>query len=253
MNFDVIPAIDLRDGRVVRLRQGDYAQQTNYGVEPLALASEYADAGARWLHVVDLDGARGGALVNLAIIQDMARGTMAVQAGGGVRSEADVQRLLDVGVSRVVVGSVAVREPDRVHEWLVRFGAERLCIALDTRWIDGAWRLPSDGWMQAGAGTLEEFAQGYVGAGARHVLCTDISRDGMLAGPNIDLYRHLSLRFPSLQVIASGGVRDARDVRDVRAAGAGGVVLGRSLLEGRLGLSEALACQELDDMQATPC
>lgn len=243
MSFDVIPAIDLREGQVVRLRQGDYAQQTIYPIEPVVLAREYATAGARWLHVVDLDGARGGALVNLAVIQAMARNGMAVQAGGGVRNEADVQRLLDVGASRVVVGSVAVREPQRVHVWLGRFGADRLCIALDTRWIDDAWRLPSDGWTQAGAGTLEDLAHGYVGAGAKHVLCTDISCDGMLAGPNIALYRHLSRQFPSLQIIASGGVRDARDVREVQAAGAGGVVLGRSLLEGRLELKEALACQ----------
>jgi phosphoribosylformimino-5-aminoimidazole carboxamide ribotide isomerase len=248
MNFDVIPAIDLRAGQVVRLRQGDYNRQTNYAKAPLELAGEYADAGARWLHVVDLDGARDGAMVNIEVIKAIAQGAMKVQAGGGVRSEGDVQRLFDAGVSRVVVGSVAVREPAKVYDWLARFGAERLCVALDTRCVDGIWCLPSEGWTRAGAGTLDELAATYVQAGARHVLCTDIARDGMLAGPNIELYRHLSAQFPSLQVIASGGVRDARDVREVHAAGAGGVVLGRSLLEGRLELGEALAVQE-----SAPC
>lgn len=243
MSFDIIPAIDLRAGTVVRLRQGDYAQQTSYGVAPLVLARRYAEDGATWLHVVDLDGARDGTLANLKVIEAIAQGLMAVQAGGGVRGEDDLQRLFDAGVSRVVVGSLAVREPTRMCEWLARFGAERLCIALDTRRIDGVWRLPSEGWTRTGSGTLDELAQRYADAGARHVLCTDIDRDGMASGPNVDLYRHLATSFPSLRVIASGGARDVRDVRAVREAGARGVVLGRSLLEGSLVLAEALACR----------
>lgn len=242
MSFAVIPAIDLRAGQVVRLRQGDYAQQTSYRVEPLVLAREYAAAGAPWLHVVDLDGARDGALANLRVIRAIADGLMPVQAGGGVRSESDLERLFDAGVSRVVVGSLAVREPDTLCAWLHRHGAERLCIALDTRRIGSAWRLPVDGWTRAGEATLDELAARYAAAGARHLLCTDIERDGMLAGPNLDLYRHLASRFPTLAVIASGGVRDASDVRAVREAGAAGVVLGRSLLEGKLSLTQALSC-----------
>lgn len=242
MTFEAIPAIDLRGGAVVRLRQGDYARQTTYSVDPIALARGYADAGARWLHVVDLDGARDGELRNLRVIEALARGTLQVQGGGGVRGDADVQRLFDAGVARVVVGSLAIRDPDRVCEWLQRFGAERLCIALDTRCIDGAWRLPSAGWTQAENGTLDELAARYAVAGARHVLCTDIECDGMLGGPNVELYRHLAARFPQLAVIASGGVHDARDVRAVRDAGACGVVLGRSLLEGSLTFAQALAC-----------
>jgi phosphoribosylformimino-5-aminoimidazole carboxamide ribotide isomerase len=226
----------------VRLRQGDYAQQTSYRVEPLSLASEYAAAGARWLHVVDLDGARHGGLANLRIIAGIADGLMAVQAGGGVRSEADLQRLFDAGVSRVVVGSLAVKEAKTVCAWLARYGAERLCIALDTRCIDGVWRLPSDGWTHTGTGTLDVLIATYADAGAKHVLCTDIERDGMSTGPNLNLYRHLASGFPGLVLIASGGVRDAADVRAVRAAGAAGVVLGRSLLEGGLTLADAFAC-----------
>jgi phosphoribosylformimino-5-aminoimidazole carboxamide ribotide isomerase len=242
VNFDIIPAIDLRDGNVVRLRQGDYSQQTSYRVDPLRLAQDYAASGAYWLHVVDLDGARSGSLANFRLIEALAGTAIQVQAGGGVRSEDDVERLFDAGVARVVLGSVAVREPARVEDWLTRYGPERLCIALDTREENGVWRLPSEGWTQTEAPTLEALAPRYAAAGAIHVLCTDIHRDGMLAGPNLGLYAHLRELVPNLRVQASGGVRDIADIRAVRELGLAGVVLGRSLLEGRFTLAEALAC-----------
>lgn len=242
MTFTVIPAIDLRGGCVVRLKQGDYAQQTVYADDPLVVGRRYAEAGAGWLHVVDLDGARAGQFDNLAVIESLARIGLQVQAGGGVRSEADVRRLRDAGVARVVVGSVAIRDPQQVAAWLAGFGAEHLVIALDTRRVDGRWSLPSAGWTQAEAGTLDQLAPWYAERGAQHLLCTDIDRDGMLAGCNLDLYRHLASSVPTLQVQASGGVRSLDDIRAARAAGAGGVILGRALLEGRFGLREALAC-----------
>lgn len=242
MNFTVIPAIDLRDGNVVRLRQGDYSQQTSYRVDPLRLAQDYAAAGASWLHVVDLDGARAGSLANFRLIEALAGTAVQLQAGGGVRSEADVQRLLDAGVSRVVLGSVAVRQPELAIEWLGRYGAAQLCIALDTREQEGRWRLPSEGWTQSEAPTLDELAPRYAQAGAVHVLCTDIHRDGMLAGPNLSLYRHLRALVPQLQVQASGGVRDLADLAALREVGVAGAVLGRSLLEGQLDLKAALQC-----------
>ena len=240
--FEVVPAIDLRGGQVVRLKQGDYAQQTRYAVEPCGLARRYADAGARWLHLVDLDGARSGSLDNLAVIQSIAGDGMAIQAGGGVREEADLQRLFDAGVRRVVLGSVAIRHPERVADWLSRYGAERLTLALDTRRIDRRWTLPSAGWTEVETRTLDELAPWYAERGARHLLCTDIDRDGMLAGFNLDLYRHLSDSVPSLAVQASGGVRSLDDIRAAREAGARGVILGRALLEGRFTVEEALAC-----------
>lgn len=242
MNFTVIPAIDLREGNVVRLRQGDYSQQTSYRVDPLRLAQDYAAAGASWLHVVDLDGARGGSLANFRLIEALAGTALQVQAGGGVRSEADVQRLLDAGVSRVVLGSVAVRQPELAIAWLGRYGAAQLCIALDTREQDGRWRLPSEGWTQSEAPTLDELAPRYAQAGALHVLCTDIHRDGMLAGPNLSLYRQLRALVPQVQVQASGGVRDLADLAALREIGVAGAVLGRSLLEGQLDLKAALQC-----------
>jgi phosphoribosylformimino-5-aminoimidazole carboxamide ribotide isomerase len=240
MNCEVIPAIDLRGGQVVRLKQGDYAQQTTYAADPCELARRYADAGARWLHLVDLDGARSGNLDNLAVIRAIAVDGIRIQAGGGVREEADLQRLFDAGVHRVVLGSVAIRDPELVAGWLTRYGAERMTIALDTRRIDGRWTLPSAGWTEVEPRTLDELAPWYAARGARHLLCTDIDRDGMLAGFNLELYRHLAGQIPQMAVQASGGVRSLDDIRAAREAGAQGVILGRALLEGRFTVAEAL-------------
>ena len=241
-SFTVIPAIDLRQGKVVRLFKGDYERQTDYEVAPAALAASYADTGAEWLHVVDLDGAREGNLANLKTLRELVAAGMKVQAGGGVRSGADVERLFEAGVQRVVLGSLSVREPDTVCEWLATFGPERLTIALDTHFRDGAWRLPSAGWLEAEKATLDELAPFYADAGAKHVLSTDIDRDGTLSGPNLSLYRHLNQRVPKLVLQASGGVRELDDIRAAREAGASGIVLGRALLEGRFTLAEALTC-----------
>lgn len=242
MTFQIIPAIDLRGGRVVRLAQGDYDRQTTYPNNPFELAQSYAAAGARWLHLVDLDGAQAGELANLPVITAIARSGLRVQAGGGVRGLADVHRLFDAGVERVVLGSVAIRDPQRVAQWLARHGGERFTLALDTRWADERWTLPSAGWTQVEARTLDELAPWYAAHGARHLLSTDIERDGMLAGCNLALYRHLAALAPGLAVQASGGVRSLEDIRAVRSAGARGIILGRALLEGRFTLQQALAC-----------
>ena len=168
---------------------------------------------------------------------------MAIQAGGGVREEADVQRLFDAGVQRVVLGSVAIRDPARVADWLAKFGAERLTLALDTRHAEGRWVLPSAGWTEVEARTLDELAPWYAARGARHLLCTDIDRDGMLAGFNLDLYRHLAASVPQLALQASGGVRSLDDIRAARDAGAKAVILGRALLDGRFTVAEALGVE----------
>jgi phosphoribosylformimino-5-aminoimidazole carboxamide ribotide isomerase len=241
--MQIIPAIDLRAGQVVRLAQGDYARVTHYASDLIVLAGEYAAAGAGWLHVVDLDGARSGAFENLRVIAALTRGGMRVQAGGGVRSEDDVKRLFDVGVQRVVVGSVAVQSPELVEEWILRHGAERICIALDTRAdAQGRWMLPVKGWTESSGVELDTLAVRYSRIGAQHLLCTDVARDGMLSGPNLDLYAHLRVLVPQLAVQASGGVRDVGDVCALRAGGSAAVILGRSLLEGRLTVAEALQC-----------
>lgn len=242
MSFEVIPAIDVRDGAVVRLAQGDYARQTTYDDTPLTLALRYADAGAKRLHLVDLDAARDGGYTLHALLQSLAEdGRLQVQTGGGIRAEADVQRLLEAGAARVVIGSLAVREPPLVSDWLQRFGAERLVIALDTRRAaDGQWRLPTHGWTRDDGQRLDALLDVYAAAGARHLLCTDIDRDGMGTGPNLDLYRRLTSGWPGLRLIASGGLREAADIRGARAAGCSGIVAGKALLDGRLGITDAL-------------
>ena len=244
MSFTVYPALDIRDGQVVRLLQGDYAQQTTYGDDPLPRAQAFAAAGAQWMHLVDLDAARAGGYTLASLLARIAADTrLQVQTGGGVRCRDDVARILDAGASRVVVGSLAVREPAQVLAWLREFGAARLTIALDTRQgDDGVWRLPVHGWTETADVTLDELAVRYAQAGMQHLLCTDIARDGMLSGPNLDLYAHLSRLLPGVAVQASGGVRDVADVAAARAAGCAGAVLGKALLEGRLLLQEALAC-----------
>lgn len=242
--FTVYPAIDVREGRVVRLRQGDYAQETRYGDDPCALAARYADAGAAWLHLVDLDAARAGGYTLAPLLRAIKASTsLRVQTGGGVRERADVEAILEAGADRIVVGSLAVREPALVRGWLADFGAERIAVALDARADEsGVWRLPTHGWTEHDGAQLESILADYAGAGLRHLLCTDIARDGMLAGPNLDLYERLRALAPDVALQASGGVRDVADVIAAREAGCGGVVLGRALLEGRLDLAEALAC-----------
>ena len=242
--FTAYPAIDVRDGHVVRLLQGDYDRETRYADDPFAIAMRYADAGAQWLHLVDLDAARAGGYTLAPLLRRIADdGRLRVQTGGGVRDEAAVAAMLDAGASRVVIGSLAVREPERVVAWLARFGAERLTIALDTRRDDtGLWRLPVHGWTEHAACDLDDCLDLYRDAGARHLLCTDIARDGMLQGPNLDLYRTILARGDGFALQASGGVRDVADVAAARDAGCAGAVLGKALLEGRMTVAEALAC-----------
>lgn len=240
--FTIIPAIDLRDGRVVRLQQGDYQRQTTYDFDAVELAANYRRDGAKWLHVVDLDGARSGSLANVKTIHAIAGTGIKLQAGGGVRERDDLERLFDAGVDRVVLGSIAIREPKQVADWLPHYGRDQLTIALDSRYIDGNWTLPSAGWTETEKATLDELAEFYALAGARHLLCTDIDRDGMLAGFNLELYEYLRDIVPAMAVQASGGVRSIDDIDAARDAGASAVILGRALLEGRFSLKDALAC-----------
>ena len=248
MSFTVYPAIDVRDGRVVRLAQGDYARETRYTADPLALALRYADAGATWLHLVDLDAARSRGYTLAPLLQAIAGdGRLCVQTGGGVRDEDDVRAILDAGAARVVVGSLAVREPDRVIGWLQRYGSERIVVALDARRDDdGRWRLPVHGWTEGSGIELQSLLARYSEAGARHLLCTDISRDGMLSGPNLVLYRRIAEGWPTLRLQASGGVREGADVAAARDAGCAGIVLGRALLESHFELADVLC-------EARPC
>lgn len=243
----IIPAIDLREGRVVRLRQGDFARQRDFSHDAVVLARSYFDAGADWLHVVDLDGARAGIPKQEDLIARMAATGVRVQAGGGVRTRAHVARLLESGVERVVVGSVAIRDPALFVEWLAEWGTRRFCLALDLRCdAAGRWRPATDAWQRDSdgdfAGLLERLVAADPGA---PVLCTDISRDGMQGGPNIGLYRRLRARWPTLGWIASGGVRGCEDLDALAEAGVAACVVGSGLLDGTLALGEIASCSRV--------
>jgi phosphoribosylformimino-5-aminoimidazole carboxamide ribotide isomerase len=239
--MEIIPAIDLLGGQCVRLYQGDFRQVTTYGADPLELARRYAGAGPRRLHVVDLDGARSGAPVNLEVISRLARDSgMLIQAGGGVRDDAALDRLLDAGVERVVVGSVAVTNPGKVTEWLQRVGAGRLVLAFDVRCpadrLDP--RVATHGWRDTSPVGLWDIAERYLALGALGFLCTDIGRDGTLGGPHIALYAECVRRFPQARWQASGGLAGAADLPALAATGVAGAITGRALLDGRLTLEE---------------
>jgi phosphoribosylformimino-5-aminoimidazole carboxamide ribotide isomerase len=233
--MELIPAIDLRDGRCVRLLHGDFAKETRYAVDPVELAVQYGELGARWLHIVDLDGAKQGAPVNLALIRRMrAAAGVEVQLGGGLRARANLEQALEVA-TRAVIGSLAVSDPELVASWLAELGPDRLTLALDVRLgADGTALLATHGWTRASTLTLAAALDRYAAAGLRHVLCTDIDRDGALSGPNVALYRDCVMRWPSIEFQASGGVRDVADLTALTAAGVAATVSGKALLEGRL-------------------
>jgi phosphoribosylformimino-5-aminoimidazole carboxamide ribotide isomerase len=234
--MELIPAIDLRGGRCVRLFQGDFAAETRYDVTPDALYERYAAFGATRLHVVDLDGARDGAQAHGAVIGGLCgRGRLKLQVGGGLRDRATVDAALASGVDRAVIGSLAVTDPDIVSGWLRRLGPERIVLAFDVRvGEDGVPRVATHGWREQSQLTLWDAVGRYLKAGLAHVLCTDVGRDGALSGPNLDLYVDAVRRFPTIAWQASGGVRDARDLWALRDAGVAGAVSGRALLEDRI-------------------
>jgi len=232
----LIPAIDLRNGRCVRLFQGDFAAETRYQHAPAELLRRYRSFGASWLHIVDLDGAKDGVLANRNIIVALAsEGDIRLQVGGGVRSTDTIDDLLKQGVARVVVGSTAVERPDEVSDWLVRYGPERICLAFDVRLDEsGVPRVRTRGWTESTALSLWDAIARFPPDRLKHVLCTDIERDGALTGPNIDLYTQAQSRFPRLAWQASGGISNASDLAALARIGVAGAVSGKALLEDRI-------------------
>lgn len=240
----IIPAIDLIEGKVVRLYQGDYAQKTEYALDPCDVARQYAAQGARWLHIVDLTGAKEPQRRQFSLIEKMvAEQLMDYQAGGGIRTEEEVSQLLALGVKRVVIGSLAAKQPALVKKWITQYGADAIVLALDIN-IDpeGNKWIATHGWQQNSGVKLEPLLDEYLEVGAKHVLCTDISKDGTLAGTNVQLYTELARQYPSIAWQASGGIGSLDDIKALQPSGAAGVIMGRSLLEGKFTLSEAIAC-----------
>ncbi len=243
----IFPAIDLSKGRVVRLWKGRFDRETVYDHNPAAVARRFQAAGARRLHVVDLDGTRREESIQIAAIAALAEVGLPVQVGGGIRGLEDAQRLFDSGVSAVIVGSLAVRDVAVTRTLFEQFG-ERVVLALDCRvGEDGVPRVLTAGWTVEEALSVSELLAQYVGSGAQRILCTDIECDGTLAGPNAELYTGLVADFPDIEVIASGGVRDLDHVRHLQAIGCAGVIIGRALYENSLSLEDAL------ELEVDPC
>jgi len=231
----LLPAIDLKDGRCVRLLRGDFAQQTAYPTAPLELARRFEAMGADWLHVVDLDGARDGRgdKANGALIAQLARASrLKLQVGGGLRTRSDVERVLEAGAARAVVGSAALSDPAAVRGWIEEFGAERIALAFDVR-IDsgGIPRILTHGWQRQSTHPLWETVANFTKETPAHVLCTDTARDGTLSGPNVALYAEAARRFPGIAWQASGGIRNAADLEALAAGGAAAAISGKALLD----------------------
>lgn len=230
----LIPAIDLHEGRCVRLYQGDFARCTVYDRDPVELARNLAQRGYRHLHIVDLDGARSGEQSNRELVRDIAQGSgLSVQLGGGIRDAARIEDWLNAGVARCVVGSQAVGNPEVVRQWLQQYGPRTILPALDVRLDDaGTPRLLTHGWTRNSTISLWHCMEQYLDAGLQQVLCTDVGRDGAMTGPNLHLYREFVERFPGLHLQASGGVRDCSDLHALRELGASAAITGRAILDG---------------------
>jgi phosphoribosylformimino-5-aminoimidazole carboxamide ribotide isomerase len=237
MAFTIYPAIDLRGGKCVRLIQGDYQRETVYAEDPVEVARKWQQEGAEWLHLVDLDAARTGEWTNLSVIEQiLAAVSIPVQVGGGVRNLQRLERLLDKGVARVVIGSAAIDQPEFVRQALSQY-ADQIAIGIDAR--DG--KVATHGWLQTSEVSFDELAKQMVQLGAKRFIFTDISRDGMLSGVNLDAVRHLA-RTAGVEVIASGGVRTLKDIERLyahQAEGIGGVIIGKALYTGQIQLKEA--------------
>ena len=238
----LIPAIDLLDGRCVRLLHGDFEKVTPYSTAPAELAYTYADAGAEWLHVVDLAASRDGADADTsALFELLGQVPQNVQTGGGVRNGKDITRRLDAGAARVVIGSLSVTDCRSFIIWLEHFGAGKLVAALDIRIDDKGVPWPRiHGWTDRGDRDLWQLLDELAAGGLKHLLCTDISRDGALSGPNLELYSEITSRYPELRLQASGGVSNLADLHHLKSTRAWGVITGKALLEKRFSVAEAL-------------
>lgn len=239
----IIPALDLIEGQVVRLYQGDYGQVTEYKVDPAEQFNLYHQAGANWLHLVDLTGAKDTSARQLDLIAKLLASTPAnIQIGGGVRTEQDVVDLLEAGAQRVVVGSTAVKQPEVVKVgW--KNTAQKIVLALDINIDqDGTRKVAISGWQEDSGVTIEALINDYLTVGLQHVLCTDISRDGTLEGSNVELYVDLCKQYPQVQFQSSGGIGSLADIEALKGSGVAGVIVGRALLDGKFTAEEAFAC-----------
>lgn len=237
----IYPAIDLRGGKCVRLYKGDFDTTKVYAKTPAEMLTEFAKYGATWVHMVDLDGAKAGRVLQADIIGNLVAGTpLQIEVGGGIRNTADIEDLFEAGIARAVVGSVCVSNPQLVNEWMERFGADKFVLALDCT-LDAANvpRVRTHGWQEESRDSIYDVLANY--PTAKYVLCTDVAVDGTLEGPSIELYRQMMEKCPQIEIIASGGVGKLEDLIALKQLGVHGVVVGKALYENKFSLKEALA------------
>ena len=233
--IELIPAIDIIGGQCVRLTKGDYDQKTVYRNSPAEVAKEFEQIGFKRLHVVDLDGAKSKHIVNEQVLKAITAETnLVVDFGGGIKTDADIEKAFSAGASMVTIGSIAVTDPDRFMGWLEKYGASRIILGADVR--NG--KISINGWKEDSGEALLPFMKKYIDAGVRNVLCTEISKDGTLAGPAIDLYKEMMATYPELNLIASGGVSSIDDIKALEVAGIPAVVFGKAIYEGKINLKE---------------
>jgi phosphoribosylformimino-5-aminoimidazole carboxamide ribotide isomerase len=231
----IIPAIDLIDGKCVRLTQGDYAQKKVYNENPLEVAKSFEAAGLTYLHLVDLDGAKAGKVTNWEVVEAITTHTnLSVDFGGGIKTREELERLFQLNVKQVNLGSIAVKEPEKVTAWIKEFGADKIILSADVH----KEMIAISGWQEKSSISIDDFITDYLKKGIEYVTCTDISTDGMLSGPNIELYKRLLLRFPQLHLIASGGVSSVQDLRQLKKIGIDGVIVGKAIYEGKINEQE---------------
>lgn len=233
--IELIPAIDLIEGKCVRLTKGDYTTQKIYNEDPLAVAEEFASYGFRRLHIVDLDGARSSHIVNHNILEKIASHTsMVIDFGGGIKTDEDIRIAFNSGASLVTIGSIAVTRPELFLNWLQQYSADHIILGADTK--NG--QISINGWKENSNHALIPFLSEYIRYGVKNILCTEISKDGMLEGPAIDLYKQIMQKFPDCNLIASGGVSCIDDIKTLNEAGIPSVVFGKAIYEGKISLSE---------------
>jgi phosphoribosylformimino-5-aminoimidazole carboxamide ribotide isomerase len=233
--MEIIPAIDIIDGKCVRLTHGDYNQKKIYNERPLEVARRFEDAGLKRLHLVDLDGAKEGKVTNWAVLETLATKTaMVIDFGGGIKTEKDVQIVFECGSAYATVGSMAVKDAETFTAWLEKFGAEKFMLGADVR----DEKLTISGWTEATNIWIYDFIQDYTAKGIQQLFCTDVAKDGALQGPSFELYKNIVQKFPELYFIASGGVSHIDDVYGLQDTGCKGVIIGKAIYEGRIALED---------------
>jgi phosphoribosylformimino-5-aminoimidazole carboxamide ribotide isomerase len=231
----IIPAIDIVDGKCVRLTEGDYSQQKIYNENPLEVAKQFEDAGLKRLHLVDLDGAKAGAVKNWKVLETIAGKTsLVIDFGGGIKTEVDVKIVFDSGAALATVGSIAIKNEDEFVKWLLQFGTDKFLLGADVK----NEKIAVGGWIETTDIWIYDFIEKYINHGVRQIFCTDVSKDGRLEGPATDLYKSITMKFPELYFIASGGVSSMKDLDDLQQAGCHAAIIGKAIYENRVSLKD---------------